>query len=326
MLLSILSKTGFFGKFFQCRVLNAARCITELHKKETPLIFYDEPVIRPPAEADSLILQATIGCRHNKCTFCVTYKQKKFRIRDFTELKAEIDWVARRSYGIRKVFLGDGDALAIPTDALIHLLNYIREMLPEVKKIAIYASPGNFSEKSVGDLIRLKKAGLTLAYVGFESGDDDTLQRINKGFTASQMATLMEKPNAAGLKLSTTVILGLAGPQSMQRVAENTARLIDRVQPRFASALTLMLPLGEGPYRRHWPDEWRMLKPAETLRELRYLVNAIDGDKIIFRANHASNYLPVEGTFRKGKTRMLAQIDDALNGVQSLRPEFLRGL
>ncbi|MBN2717363.1 MAG: radical SAM protein [Deltaproteobacteria bacterium] len=290
------------------------------------MIYYDEPVIRPPAEADSLILQATIGCTHNRCTFCITYKQKKYRIREFSEIKAEIDWVSQRAQGIRKVFLGDGDALAMPTDELIRLLAYLREKLPLLKKIAVYASPGNFVSKSVQDLVRLKNAGLTLAYVGFESGDDDTLQHIKKGFSSDQMATLMEKPNEAGLKLSATVILGLAGPAHMKRVAENTARLIDRVQPRFASALTLMLPFGEDSYKKHWPVDWRMPQPAETLTELRYLVNAITADKIIFRANHASNYLPIEGTFQKGKARMLVQIDSALAGQHALRPEFLRGL
>jgi radical SAM superfamily enzyme YgiQ (UPF0313 family) len=290
------------------------------------LIYYDEPVIRPPAEADSLILQTTIGCSHNQCTFCVTYKQKKFKIRSFEEVKKEIDWIAGQVPELRKVFLGDGDALAIPTNDLIRLLVYIRKKLPRVHKIAVYASPGNFVSKTVQDLLRLKENGLTLAYVGFESGDNDTLRNIRKGFTADEMATLMEKPNEAGLKLSATVILGLAGPQHMQRVSENTARLIDRVQPRFASALTLMLPFGEKTYRRQWPDSWRMLKPEETLTELRYLVNAVSADKIIFRANHASNYLAVEGTFQKGKKRMLAQIDAALNNSHSLRPEFLRGL
>lgn len=294
--------------------------------KGTILIFYDEPVIRPPAEADSLILQATIGCTHNKCTFCITYKQKKFEIRTFNEVKQEIDWAAQRIPGLRKVFLGDGDALAIPTDDLIRLIDYIRTTLPTVRKVAIYASPGNFIKKSVADLVRLKKAGLTLAYVGLESGDDDTLRHIQKGFTADHMARLMEKPNEAGLKLSATVIVGLAGPEHMQRVAENTAILIDRVQPRFASALTLMLPLGDKSYRTHWPNSWRMLTPDETLKELRYLISAVTADKIIFRANHASNYLPIEGTFQKGKDRMLAQIDAALAGAQPLRPEFLRGL
>ena len=290
------------------------------------MIYYDEPVIRPPAEANSLIMQASIGCSHNKCTFCVTYKQKKFRIRDFNEIKAEVDWAARNYRGIRKVFLGDGDALAIPTEQLVRILNYIRSTLTTVKKIAIYASPGNFEEKTVKDLLALKDAGLTLAYVGFESGDDETLGRIRKGFTAAEMARMMEIPNEANLKLSATVILGLAGPKHMQRAAENTAWLIDQVRPRFASALTLMLPLGEAAYQKHWPDEWRMLEPSETLMELRHLVNAIEGDRIIFRSNHASNYLPIEGTFQKGKARMLSQIDAALNGMQSLRPEFLRGL
>ncbi|MBN2344316.1 MAG: radical SAM protein [Deltaproteobacteria bacterium] len=290
------------------------------------MIYYEEPVIRPPAEADSLILQATIGCSHNKCTFCITYKQKKFRVRPFEHIKHEIDWAAKEIPHVRKVFLGDGDALAIPTDDLVQILEYLYTTLPALKKVAVYASPGNFENKSVPELQRLKAAGLSLLYIGFESGDDDTLLRIKKGFTANEMATLMEKPNEAGLKISATVILGLGGPSDMQRRGENTAKLIDKVSPRFASALTLMLPLGKKPYQKHWDPNWRMLTPRESLQELRFLVNAVQGNKIIFRSNHASNYLPIEGTFQKGKAKMLDQIDAALNDQRALRPEFLRGL
>lgn len=290
------------------------------------MIFYEEPVIRPPAEANSLILQATIGCTHNKCTFCITYKQKKFRVRSFEHIKPEIDWAAQEAPHIRKVFLGDGDALAMPTGDLLRLLSYLYKKLPSLKKVAVYASPGNFVQKSVNELAQLKAAGVSLLYVGFESGDDDTLLNIKKGFTATEMAQLMEKPNEAGLKISATVILGLGGPEHLQRLGENTALLIDKVNPRFASALTLMLPMGEASYRKHWPKEWRMLTPQESLLELRHLVNAVQGNKIIFRSNHASNYLPIEGTFQKGKATMLAQIDAALSNQHRLRPEFLRGL
>lgn len=287
---------------------------------------YEEPVIRPPAEADALILQATIGCSHNKCTFCVTYKEKKYREKSINDLKNEIQWFKRKVPNVRKVFIGDGDALAMPTEKLLELIAYLYAQFPSLKRVALYASPGNFIHKSIQELTALKQAGLSLLYIGLESGDDDTLRRIKKGFTAAQIAQLLQKPNEAGLKISATVILGLGGPQNIQRLGQNTARLIDQINPRFASALTLMLPFGEASYRRHWPKEWRLLKPHETLLELRYLVDAIQGNKIIFRSNHASNYLPIEGTFQKGKTRMLAQIDAALNQTEPLRPEFLRGL
>ena len=185
-------------------------------------ITYVEPVIRPPAEADALILQATIGCSHNRCAFCPTYKGKKFRVRPREELFAEIDWAAAHLQGLEKVFLGDGDALALSTDRLREILDTLRDRLPALRRISAYASPGNFASKSVDELADLRDRGLSLIYVGFESGDDEVLRRVDKGFTAAEIGDLCLRPQEAGLKMSATVILGLGGPALSAQHAQHT--------------------------------------------------------------------------------------------------------
>ncbi len=293
------------------------------------MIEYDEPVIRPPSEADSLILQATIGCSHNRCAFCVTYQNKRFRQRPTPELFAEIDWAGDVLAGVRRVFLGDGDAFALSTRRLLAILERLHARLPNLTRVSAYASPGNFRNKSTSELGELRDAGLTLAYVGFESGDDEVLRRIDKGFSQDEMVELFLKPQKAGIKLSATVILGLGGPRLSRRHAEETAKLIDRVRPRYASALTLMLAPRAPSYAEAFGDpEWRLLTPREMVAELRCLVAHIQENGIIFRSNHASNYLALAGTFQKHKADMLAELDATLAdpALSRLRPEFLRGL
>jgi radical SAM superfamily enzyme YgiQ (UPF0313 family) len=291
------------------------------------VIRYEEPVIRPPAEAESLILQATTGCSHNRCAFCVTYRGKRFRPRPLDTLFAEIDWAAGALPGLRRVFLADGDPLALPTERLLAILTRIGERLPTVRRVTAYASPQNFRRKGDAELARLAAAGLTQVYVGFESGDDEVLARVGKGATADEIAAACDRVHAAGIKISATVVLGLGGPRLSARHALATAKLIDRARPRFASALTLMLPPGSRRYADAFGDPtWRLLAPGEMLAELRALVAAVAADGVIFRANHASNYLPLEGTFQKSKARLLAELDAALADPCAWRPESLRGM
>jgi radical SAM superfamily enzyme YgiQ (UPF0313 family) len=291
------------------------------------MIQYDEPVFRPPSEAHSLILQATLGCSHNRCAFCVTYQTKHYRRRPTEELFSEIDWAGRHYREVPRVFLADGDALSLSTDRLLAILERLYTRLPGLKRVSCYASPGNFRNKTVGDLERLREAGLGLLYVGFESGDDEVLQRIDKGFNQDEMADLCGKATEAGLDISATVILGLGGPRLSRRHAEQTARLIDRVRPRFASALTLMLVPRTPSFEQVFDDpEWRLLTPREMLLELRHLVDSVQEDGIVFRSNHASNYLALAGTFQQDKTAMLSDIDAALDNPDLLRPEFWRAL
>jgi radical SAM superfamily enzyme YgiQ (UPF0313 family) len=291
------------------------------------VIRYDHPLIRPPSEANSLIFQATLGCSHNKCAFCLTYQDKQYRPRPSEELFAEIDWAGQVYPDTRRVFLADGDALVLKRDRLLAILERLGSRFPRLQRVSSYANPGNFKLKSVGDLEQLHEAGLTQLYIGLESGDDEVLRRIRKGHTQDEMVELCAKATAAAMKLSVTVILGLGGPRLSQRHAEETARLIDRIRPRFASALTLMLGERRPSFEEVFDDpEWRLLDPEEILRELRVLVENIQEDGIIFRSNHASNYLALAGTFAKSKADMLAEIDAALGGETGLRPEGWRGL
>jgi radical SAM superfamily enzyme YgiQ (UPF0313 family) len=291
------------------------------------MIHYDEPVFRPPSESRSLILQATLGCSHNRCAFCVTYQTKHYRRRPTEELFAEIDWAGKHFREVPRVFLADGDALSLSTERLLVILERLYTQLPGLNRVSCYASPGNFRNKSVADLERLRAAGLSLLYVGFESGDDEVLQRIDKGFTQDEIASLCGKATEAGLDISATAILGLGGPRLTRRHAEQTARLIDRVRPRFASALTLMLVPRTPTFEEVFGDpEWRLLTPREMLFELRHLVDSVREDGIVFRSNHASNYLALAGTFQKDKAAMLRDIETALGDPGRLRPESWRGL
>lgn len=293
------------------------------------MISYRQPLYRPPSEARSLILQATYGCSHNRCAFCVSYRQKPFRARRESELFAEIDWAGRHMPDVRRVFLADGDAMALSTNKLERILGRLRDRLPHLDRVTAYATPMNFARKSVDELRRLRELGLTMIYVGFESGDDEVLSRIDKGCTSSEIIDLCARPHEAGIDLSVTVILGLAGPRLSQRHAEETARVLDAVRPRYASALTLMVEPREPMFDVAYADpSWRLLTPLEILAECRLMLDAIREEGIVFHANHASNYLPLAGELQRDKARLLSMIDAVLDDPKNarLRPDFMRGL
>ncbi len=291
------------------------------------MIHYDEPLYRPPSEARSLILQATIGCSHNRCAFCVNYRSKRFRVKKQSELFAEIEWAGANLPHVRRVFLADGDALVLSVSKLERILNKLRAELPDLERVTAYAGPKNFRNKTTLELSRLKQAGLQMLYIGAESGDDEVLCRIDKGVTAQEMIELCRKPQEAGIDLSITVILGLGGPRLSKKHARNTAALLDAISPRYASALTLMLAPRSPSFAQAFGDPaWRMLEPAEILAECREMIAAMHADGITFRSNHASNYLALAGELSRDKDALLGQIDEALRGEGRLRPEFLRGL
>jgi radical SAM superfamily enzyme YgiQ (UPF0313 family) len=293
------------------------------------IIEYDQPVYRPPSEARSLILQATLGCTHNRCAFCVAYQNKQFRVRPEKDLFSEIDWAAGEMPDIRRVFLADGDAFALSPEKMIRILERLYQKFPDLERVTAYASPQNFRSRSVEDIRPVREAGLTMLYFGLESGDDEVLKRIDKGATCDEMVQACQKAQEAGFDLSVTVILGLAGPQGSKRHAELTARALDRICPRYAAALTLMLAPRSPSYPEVYGDsDWRVLDPIETLKEIRILLDNMHKDGITFRSNHASNYLALKGDLQKDKQKLLDIIDAALNDPDSplLRPEFLRAL
>lgn len=288
---------------------------------------YHEPVYRPPSEASSLILQATIGCSHNRCRFCYMYKEKQFRARPWEDIRRDIDIAAGRLPGVRRVFLADGDALALSTDRLVDILDHLGESFPDLQRVTAYASPGNLLDKTVAELERLRARKLTILYYGVESGDREVLSRIDKGASPEEMVEGCRRATAAGLKLSVTVILGLAGSRGSERHARETAALVNRVSPRYLSALTLMLGPHADAYARGMGDGFAFNSPMDDLRELRLLVERLSVDRCIFRTNHASNRLALAGTLRKDRDRLRAEIDKAIADPRgALRAEWLRGL
>ena len=271
------------------------------------MIEYVEPVFRPPSEADSLILQATIGCSYNKCTFCGMYRQKKFRIRPIEELRAEIE-VARKGLGtVRKIFLADGDALIYPQAGLVEILDLLAESVPGMTRVAIYASPNSLKSKSVEELTLLREKKLRILYFGLESGDDETLSAVKKGFSPAEMLTLCRKAQDAGMKLSVTAILGLAGQERSLEHARATARWVTELSPEFFSLLTM--------FARHNDDFLRsitMQTNGGIIEEALEIVRHLSPQKTILRSNHVSNILNLAGSYPKDRERIIALAEQAL--------------
>lgn len=293
------------------------------------MIEYDMPLYRPPSEADSLIFQATIGCTHNKCAFCVAYQGKRFRARPERELFTEIDWAADEMPGTRRVFLADGDAMALSPERMVRILERLYRKFPRLERVTAYASPQNLLARTPEQLRPVREAGMTMLYFGLESGDDEVLRRIQKGATCDEMVEACSRAHQAGFDLSVTVILGLAGPKTSERHAVATASALDRITPKYAAALTLMLAPRTPSFEEVYGDpDWRMLDQVEILRECRVLLAHMHADGITFRSNHASNYLALKGNLQRDKQRLLDTIDRVLQDPDSplLRPEFLRAL
>jgi len=291
---------------------------------------YVEPVYRPPSEADSLILPVTDGCSWNRCTFCDMYTapQKKFRPRDETEIFETI----RRCgavYGgeVRRVFLADGDAMTLSTRRLQAILEAIRRDLPGVRRVSSYCLPRNVKKKSVEELRQLADLGLSLVYVGAESGDDLVLDRIDKGETFDSSREALLKLGEAGIKRSVMILNGLGGAVYSRQHAENSARLANATQPEFLATLVVSFPNGEARLRERFP-EFAPLDVAGLMREMETLVSALDLRRTVFRSDHASNWLVLKGTLGADKARLLEQLRAAIAAPETapLRPAWARGL
>jgi radical SAM superfamily enzyme YgiQ (UPF0313 family) len=289
-------------------------------------LHYEGNIIRPPSEANSIILQVSVGCSHNKCTFCGAYKGVRFRIKDSVTINEDISFAARYCKQQKRVFVGDGDALIIPTDRLVDIFSDIRDNLPWVNRISLYGNARSILRKNHAELIRLKKLGLDRIYMGLESGHNPTLKNIRKGVSAEQMIEAAGMVREADIFLSVTVLLGIAGNVNSEIHALESGRVLTDMKPNQIAALTLMLlektPLAEDTASGSFqlPDR-KML-----LTELRTMVQCINLERVQFQANHASNYLPVSGRLQKDKNKILQIIDDALAGRQHLKAEYQRAL
>ncbi len=287
---------------------------------------YDGDIIRPPSEANSIIIQVTVGCSHNSCTFCGAYKEKQFRIRSEEEILENIAFASRYCGRQKRVFLADGDALILSQRRLLTIFKQIKEYLPQVNRIALYGNAKAIRSKSLQQLQELKNLGLHRIYMGLESGDNEVLECVKKAETAQSMIEAGELVREAGIFLSVTVLLGLGGVQGSIRHARESGRVLSAMKPRQIAALCLM-PLPNTALGRDYEKGTFQLPDAQgMLLELRELLKSIDYGPVQFMANHASNYLPLSGRLLRDRDTMLEHIEQAIHGNQPLVPEHFRAL
>lgn len=288
---------------------------------------YEGAIFRPPSEADSYILQATVGCSWNACTYCDMYRAKSFRVRDLDETLADLQ-IAGRTLGerVEKVFVADGDALVLDMESWEAILAGCRAAFPRLRRVSAYATALNLLGKREDELARLAGSGLTLLYIGPESGDDLTLKRIAKGATFADHVAAADRARAAGIKLSAIFLLGAGGRERSAEHAAASARLATEMDPRFVSLLTLTVIPGTPIARLAERRKFELPDVAGLLRELRTFVAGAEPTDAVFRTNHASNHLPLAGRLPRSRERILGVLDRALAGEVALRPEWARGL
>jgi radical SAM superfamily enzyme YgiQ (UPF0313 family) len=283
-------------------------------------------IFRPPSEADSLLLQATIGCSHNRCTFCAMYRDKQFRVRRLDDVLEDIA-AARRYHGpdVRRVFLCDGNALILPTPHLLRVLTALQQAFPDLQRIGVYANARDLLSKPVEELRELVSHRLSIFYLGLESGSDAILRQVDKGATAAEMVAGVKHGTAAGLRSSVIFLLGLGGRKLWQENAIESARAVSQMNPNYLSALTVTVVPGTPLARQLRAGEFELPEPAEFAAELRLFLEHVDVKATVFRSNHASNYVPLAGRLPKDKERMVSELAEAIR-QHRFRPEYLRGL
>ncbi|WP_163936821.1 radical SAM protein [Paraferrimonas sp. SM1919] len=294
------------------------------------MLNYIEPVFRPPSEWKSLILQVTNGCSYNKCTFCDMYtaEQKKFRPKKLEDVESELQTIAGSGAHISRVFLADGDAMMLPFDRLKSICELINQYLPNITRISSYCLPRNLKNKTVEQLAELQQLGLTLVYIGCESGDDEVLARVQKGETFDSSLVALDKLQQAGIKRSVMILNGLGGPELSEQHAVNSAKLMNAAQPEYLSTLVVSFPLGTDRFQQGFDGYYQQLNQQQLFAEMKLLLEHLELKKTVFRSDHASNYLVLKGTLGKDKPLLLAQVQQAIQRPHSiaLREEWQRGL
>ena len=287
---------------------------------------YQGDIIRPPSEAFSIILQVTLGCSHHRCTFCGAYRDKPFQVKPWTQIEQDLDFAARWCQRQTTLFLADGDALALPHSQLIDLLSRIRLQLPWIRRISSYATCQNILVRSDAQLAEYKQLGLSRLYMGLESGHDPTLKAIAKGVDSQAMISAGQRVRAAGIFLSVTCLLGIAGNVWSHEHARATAEVLNRMQPHQVAVLTLMLLENTPLYQQMRHGRFQLPGPKEMLSELRCMVENLGSFRTQFHANHASNYFSLSGRLPKDRGQILAALDAAIADTLLLKPEMLRML
>ena len=287
---------------------------------------YDYPMYRPPSEANSMIFQVTLGCSFNKCSFCNMYRTKDYVERPWDEIKAEIDLAAKYYPDTRRIFLADGDALNLSKDRIVQILKYVREKFQDLERISCYAMPKNVIQKSDEELRELRNEGLSMLYIGIESGSDTVLKKVTKGATHATIVRACEKARKHGFTLSCMVILGLGGKTHTEEHVQETARILSETSPEYAGALTLYLEDGvREEFLTKFEEPFIPLEDLEVLRELELLIaNFNPKNPVIFRANHASNVYSLGGTMPQDREKLLSRIEDLKSNPEMLKPKFLR--
>ncbi len=287
---------------------------------------YEGNVIRPPSEANSILLQVVVGCPHNACSFCGTYRDVKLRIKNLDEIRQDLEFAQAHCKRLRRIFLMDGDVLRLPQHRLIKIFELLHQYLPWANRIRLYGSAKSVLNKSLDELEELKSLGLDRIYLGLESGLEQTLTDINKGVTTIEMIEAGQKVRKAGLFLSVTVLLGIAGTTLSQEHARGTGQVLSAMEPSQIGVLTLMLLENTPLYRDYQEGKFELPDSLGLLAELRTMVQHINLKKVQFMANHASNYLPVNCRLGRDKEELLRTLDHAINGNIALKPEMLRAL
>ncbi|OFO61405.1 radical SAM protein [Peptoniphilus sp. HMSC075B08] len=281
-------------------------------------------VFRPPSEARSLIVQATVGCSHNDCTFCYMYKEDDFRIRSLEDIKKDL--IEMSSYGdyFERIFLADGDALVLKTEDLLEILRTIKKYYPNVKRVSSYATAQDINRKSLEELKELRAEGLEMLYIGFETGDEELLKEINKGVTYEEYVTAMKKAKEAGFTTSITIIAGLGGVEGIERNAIGTAKLISETKPDFLGYLTMRIYKNTPLYEDYVNGKFKMPDVGQILEEMKIFLEHVDSEGTVFRSNHASNYVLLAGTLNEDREGLISAIEKTLK-KKSFRPDVLRG-
>jgi radical SAM superfamily enzyme YgiQ (UPF0313 family) len=287
---------------------------------------YEGIIYRPPSEADSLIVQATLGCAHNGCSFCSMYKSKRFRIKNTEEICMDLEEERKKYKRIKRIFLADGDALVIQTQDLMKILKKIKELFPECERVGIYGTPKDINSKSADELKLLSSMGLGIIYMGIESGSDRILKSVNKGVTSEEIVRAGESVVKSGMKLSTTLISGLGGKELYLEHAIESARVISEINPHYVGLLTLMVEKGTRVYEDVRNRTFELLTPDDIMVETYKFLESLDVSGCIFRSNHASNYVPLGGRLPDEKEKLLKLIKDILEGKYKYREEFNRRL
>ncbi len=287
---------------------------------------YEGSIYRPPSEAHSLIVQATIGCSHNQCTFCGMYKDKRFRMRETQEVLRDLSEMAQAYPRTQRIFLADGDALILPTKRLLLLLAHIRQNFPSCERVAVYGSPRSILLKSEEELRDLRAAGLGIVYLGLESGSDAILAHIVKGETVSEIIEAGQRVKAAGIPLSVTAISGMGGEENWRTHAICTGQAFSAMKPDYIGLLTLMVERGTPLATDVENGKFRLLSAEGIALETLLMLENMDCENSVFRSNHASNYVSLRGTLNADKEAMICKLKDALEGRIDYKKEIYRAL